>query len=162
MGVLDSQCARLRLDFSRRTVKEIAVPRAQVASFDLRRSLEASCDTYFYYLARDAGIDRLAAWARAFGLGSPTGIELGGENPGLVPDDAWSRKVRGQPWYGGETISVGIGLFIMFIGLSEAGIVVKGSGTPLTLGSLTGVPVFVAVLVVLALEMIYNGLAGRV
>jgi penicillin-binding protein 2 len=75
----------------------------------LETALEQSCDTYFYYLARDAGIDRLAAWARAFGLGSPTGIELGGENSGLVPDEAWSRKVRGQPWYGGETISVGIG-----------------------------------------------------
>jgi penicillin-binding protein 2 len=75
----------------------------------LETAIEQSCDTYFYYLARDAGIDRLAAWARAFGLGSPTGIELGGENPGLVPDEAWSRKARGQPWYGGETISVGIG-----------------------------------------------------
>jgi len=75
----------------------------------LQEAIEASCDTFFYYLARDAGIDRLAAWARAFGFGSPTGVELGGENAGLVPDDAWSRKARGQPWYGGETISVGIG-----------------------------------------------------
>jgi penicillin-binding protein 2 len=75
----------------------------------LEQAIEQSCDTYFYYLARDAGIDKLAAWARMFGLGAPTGIELGGENPGLVPDDSWSRKVRGQPWYGGETISVGIG-----------------------------------------------------
>jgi penicillin-binding protein 2 len=73
------------------------------------QAIERSCDTFFYMLARDAGIDRLAAWARAFGLGSLTGIALHGENSGLVPDDAWSRKVRGQPWYGGETISVGIG-----------------------------------------------------
>jgi penicillin-binding protein 2 len=75
----------------------------------LEQAIEQSCDTYFYYVARDAGIDRLASWARTFGLGTPAGIELGGENPGLVPDDAWSRKARGQPWYGGETISVGIG-----------------------------------------------------
>ncbi|MFZ5804359.1 MAG: penicillin-binding protein 2 [Acidobacteriota bacterium] len=75
----------------------------------LEEAIEASCDTYFYYLARDAGIDRLASWARLFGLGSPTGIELSGEASGLVPDDAWSRRVRGQPWYAGETISVGIG-----------------------------------------------------
>ena len=75
----------------------------------LEQAIEQSCDTYFYYVARDAGIDRLASWARTFGLGSPGGIELGGENSGLVPDDTWSRKVRGQPWYGGETISVGIG-----------------------------------------------------
>ncbi len=76
---------------------------------ELETAIEQSCDTYFYYLARDAGIDRLASWARTFGLGSPVGLELGGESAGLVPDDAWSRKVRGQPWYGGETISVGIG-----------------------------------------------------
>ncbi|MFN3412583.1 MAG: penicillin-binding protein 2, partial [Thermoanaerobaculum sp.] len=75
----------------------------------LEEAVEVSCDTYFYYLARDAGIDRLASWARLFGLGSPTGIELSGEAAGLVPDDAWSRRVRGQPWYAGETISVGIG-----------------------------------------------------
>lgn len=75
----------------------------------LEEAIEASCDTYFYYLARDAGIDRLASWARLFGLGSATGIELPGEAAGLVPDDAWSRKARGQPWYAGETISVGIG-----------------------------------------------------
>ncbi len=75
----------------------------------LEEAIEASCDTYFYSLARDAGIDRLARWARLFGLGSPTGIELSGESSGLVPDDEWSRKTRGQPWYAGETISVGIG-----------------------------------------------------
>ena len=76
---------------------------------DLERALEVSCDTYFYLLARDAGIERLAEWARGFGLGSPTGIELGGESSGLVPDDAWSRRARGHQWYAGETISVGIG-----------------------------------------------------
>ena len=75
----------------------------------LVEALEVSCDSFFYHLAHDAGIDRLASWARTFGLGSATGIELGGESAGLVPDDAWSRKARGQPWYGGETISVGIG-----------------------------------------------------
>lgn len=75
----------------------------------LEEAIEVSCDTYFYYLARDAGIERLASWARIFGLGSPTGIELPGEASGLVPDDAWSRRVRGHPWYAGETISVGIG-----------------------------------------------------
>jgi penicillin-binding protein 2 len=76
---------------------------------DLYDAIEVSCDTFFYYLARDAGIERLGAWARTFGLGSATGIGLAAEASGLVPDDAWSRRVRGQPWYGGETISVGIG-----------------------------------------------------
>ena len=76
---------------------------------DLERALEVSCDTFFYHLARDAGIDQVGSWAREFGLGRATGIELPGESSGLVPDDAWSRRARGQPWYGGETISVGIG-----------------------------------------------------
>ncbi len=75
----------------------------------LQEAIEASCDTYFYYLARDAGIERLARWARLFGLGSPTGIELPGEAGGLVPDEAWSQRVRGHAWYAGETVSVGIG-----------------------------------------------------
>ncbi len=76
---------------------------------DLAEAIEGSCDTYFYRLAHDAGIDRLAAWARTFGLGSPTGIEIAGESSGLVPDDAWSQRTRGHPWYSGESISVGIG-----------------------------------------------------
>jgi penicillin-binding protein 2 len=76
---------------------------------DLVNAIEESCDSYFYLLARDAGLDRLAAWARLFGLGTPTGIELPGENGGLVPDEGWSERVRGHPWYAGETISVGIG-----------------------------------------------------
>jgi penicillin-binding protein 2 len=76
---------------------------------DIEKAIEQSCDTFFYHVAQDAGIDRLASWARTFGLGSPTGIELAGENSGLVPDDDWSRKVRGHQWYAGETISVGIG-----------------------------------------------------
>ena len=76
---------------------------------NLYSAIEASCDTYFYRLAQDVGLEKLAAWARLFGLGAATGIELPGESSGLVPSDAWSRRVRGHPWYGGETISVGIG-----------------------------------------------------
>lgn len=76
---------------------------------DLERALEVSCDTYFYTLARDAGVERLAEWASILGLGATTGIELAGESGGLVPSDEWSRRVRGHQWYAGETISVGIG-----------------------------------------------------
>ncbi len=78
-------------------------------SVDLEEAIEVSCDTYFYLLARDAGLDRLGAWARAVGLGTPTGVELDGESSGLVPDEAWSERVRGHPWFAGETVSVGIG-----------------------------------------------------
>ncbi|MFH1176389.1 MAG: penicillin-binding protein 2 [Acidobacteriota bacterium] len=75
----------------------------------VEEALEVSCDTFFYRLAQDAGIDRLATWARSLGLGQTSGIELAGESAGLVPDDAWSRQARGHQWYAGETISVGIG-----------------------------------------------------
>lgn len=76
---------------------------------DLERAIEVSCDSFFYRLAYDAGLERLARWATTFGLGTPTGIELAGEAGGLVPSDEWSRRIRGHQWYAGETISVGIG-----------------------------------------------------
>jgi len=76
---------------------------------DLRQAIERSCNVYFYHLGQTLGIERIARWARAFGLGEPTGIDLAGERPGLVPDPAWSRAARGHPWYPGETISVAIG-----------------------------------------------------
>lgn len=78
-------------------------------SVDLRAALKGSCDVYFYALGQRLGIERIARYARLFGLGRPTGIEIDGEKAGLVPDDAWSRAARGHPWYAGETISVAIG-----------------------------------------------------
>ncbi len=76
---------------------------------DLRQALERSCNVYFYHLGQNLGIERVARWSRAFGLGSPTGVDLAGEKAGLVPDPEWSRRARNHPWYPGETISVAIG-----------------------------------------------------
>lgn len=76
---------------------------------DAHRALKLSCDVYFYLLGQKLGIERIARYSRIFGLGSPTGIEISGEKSGLVPDTAWSEKVRGHKWYPGETISVAIG-----------------------------------------------------
>ncbi len=76
---------------------------------DLRAALQHSCDIYFYRQAVRIGIERIAAAARRLGLGGRTGIELPGENAGLVPDPQWSRDRRGYPWYPGETVSVAIG-----------------------------------------------------
>ena len=72
-------------------------------------ALRESCDVYFYEVAHLIGVDRIAAMARRFGLGESTGIELTGERAGLVPTAAWKRAVYGEPWYGGDTINVGIG-----------------------------------------------------
>lgn len=76
---------------------------------NLHTALKFSCDVYFYQLGQRLGIERIAKYARLFGLGALTGVDLAGEKPGLVPDAAWSQSVRKQPWYAGETISVAIG-----------------------------------------------------
>jgi penicillin-binding protein 2 len=76
---------------------------------DVHEALAHSCDVFFYHLGQKLGIERIAKYARLFGLGSPTGIDLQGEKRGLVPDPAWSLKYRKIPWYPGETISVSIG-----------------------------------------------------
>jgi len=78
-------------------------------SVDMRRAIKESCDVYFYHLGQQLGIERIAYYSRLLGLGTATGIEISGENSGLVPDPEWSRRRRGTPWYPGETISVAIG-----------------------------------------------------
>lgn len=76
---------------------------------DLEAALKGSCDIYFYNVGKALGVDRIAHYARMFGLGRPTGIDLDGEKSGLVPDPSWSLAARKHPWYPGETISVSIG-----------------------------------------------------
>jgi penicillin-binding protein 2 len=75
----------------------------------LHRALVESCDVYFYQVGLKAGIDRIAQTARELGLGRATGLEVGGEAPGLIPDSEWKRQARGEPWYSGETLSAAIG-----------------------------------------------------
>lgn len=75
----------------------------------LHRALVESCDVYFYQVGLKTGIDEIARAARLFGLGKPTGVGLGGEAPGLIPDSAWKLRARGEPWYSGETLSAAIG-----------------------------------------------------
>ncbi len=76
---------------------------------DIIRSLEESCDVFYYNVGQDLGVDTLAQYARGCGLGKPTGIELLKERPGLVPTAAWKRKRFGVSWQGGETLSIAIG-----------------------------------------------------
>jgi penicillin-binding protein 2 len=68
-----------------------------------------SSDTYFYQLAGKLGIDRLAYWARQYGFGAPTGVDLPGEVAGIVPDNAWKQDVLGARIFPGETYQAGIG-----------------------------------------------------
>jgi len=68
-----------------------------------------SSDTFFYQVAGKLGIDRLAYWARQYGFGAPTGVDLPGEVAGIVPDNAWKQEALGAPVFPGETYQAGIG-----------------------------------------------------
>lgn len=72
-------------------------------------ALQHSCDIFFYDVAQKLGIEKIAAMARRFGLGLPTGIEAGGEKSGLIPDKKWRLERFGEPWQTGETLIAGIG-----------------------------------------------------
>ena len=76
---------------------------------DMYKSIVVSCDTYYYILANDLGIDPLSRFMALFGFGSRTGIDIAGESAGVLPSTEWKMRRFKQKWYAGETISVGIG-----------------------------------------------------
>ncbi|MDO9242379.1 MAG: penicillin-binding protein 2 [Rhodocyclaceae bacterium] len=80
---------------------------------DMYKSIVQSCNTYYYVLANDMGIDNIAAFMGSIGLGQRTGVDIEGESEGVLPSTAWKKKRFKKPeqqkWYAGETISVGIG-----------------------------------------------------
>ncbi|MFK8139268.1 MAG: penicillin-binding protein 2 [Bdellovibrionales bacterium] len=73
------------------------------------QALERSCNVFFYRIANQLGIDKIAKYARAFGMGKKTGIDLKGEISGLIPDKEWKKKRFGEEWQPGETLSNAIG-----------------------------------------------------
>ncbi|MEQ1525162.1 MAG: penicillin-binding protein 2 [Gallionella sp.] len=76
---------------------------------NLFKSIVVSCDTYYYGLAVEMGIDRIFEYLGNFGFGKKTGIDLEGESSGLLPSQAWKMKRFKQKWFTGDTVSVGIG-----------------------------------------------------
>jgi penicillin-binding protein 2 len=76
---------------------------------DIHRAIVQSCDVYFYRAGLDIGVDRMAEYMAAFGLGSTTGIGLENERSGINPSSAWKQKRFGKPWFSGETVSISIG-----------------------------------------------------
>ncbi len=76
---------------------------------DLHQAIEESCDVYFYDLAHRMGIDRLHEFTEPFGLGSATGLDTTNERGGILPSSDWKRRARGEVWFPGETLNVGIG-----------------------------------------------------
>jgi len=75
----------------------------------LREAIKNSCNVYFFRLGLLLGAEGIAEYARKFGLGSPTGIDLPGENRGLVPDPGWKWKRFKEKWYKGDTVNYSIG-----------------------------------------------------
>lgn len=80
---------------------------------DMYKSIVQSCDTYYYMLANDMGIDNIARFMGQLGLGSKTGIDIEGESEGVLPSPEWKKRRFKRPeqqkWFAGETISIGIG-----------------------------------------------------
>lgn len=80
---------------------------------DMYRSIVQSCNTYYYMLGNDLGIDAIHDFMKPFGFGQLTGIDLENERRGVLPSTEWKRKTFKRPelqkWYAGETVSVGIG-----------------------------------------------------
>jgi penicillin-binding protein 2 len=79
----------------------------------METAIAQSCDVYFYDLAAQIGVDKLSNFLGHFGLGSPTGIDIGGERKGILPSPEWKRarfkNPADQVWFPGETVIFGIG-----------------------------------------------------
>ncbi|PJE51906.1 hypothetical protein COV27_01125, partial [candidate division WWE3 bacterium CG10_big_fil_rev_8_21_14_0_10_39_14] len=83
---------------------------------NITRALAESADTFFYKVAggysdfpRSLGPEKLALWARKFGLGAKTGVDFGFEETGLIPDPAWKKEIKNEQWYIGDSYITAIG-----------------------------------------------------
>ncbi|MCX7982531.1 MAG: penicillin-binding protein 2 [Syntrophales bacterium] len=76
---------------------------------NIHRAIVESCDVYFYNLGKILGVDRIAKYAKMFGLGEPTGIDLPWEKGGLIPTRQWKWERLKKPWHVGESIPIAIG-----------------------------------------------------
>lgn len=99
---------------------------------NLQMAIAESCDVYYYDLARRMGIDAMAEALAPYGFGRRTGLDMTSEKTGILPSRAWKRSALGQPWYPGETLSVGIGQGYMLatpLQLAQATMVLANRGT---------------------------------
>jgi penicillin-binding protein 2 len=76
---------------------------------DMHKAIVQSCDTYFYGLALDLGIDAIHQFLSQFGFGTVTGIDIQGEIDGLLPSQEWKQKRFQQKWFVGDTVPIGVG-----------------------------------------------------
>jgi penicillin-binding protein 2 len=102
-------------------------------SVNLHKSIVISCDTYYYGLATELGIDLIHQHLVKFGFGQKSGIDIEGELSGIAPSQEWKQKRFKQKWYGGDTVSVGIGQGYMLttpLQLAAATATLANGGTP--------------------------------
>jgi penicillin-binding protein 2 len=78
-------------------------------SLNLKEALIHSCNVYFYQLGLKIGVEKIIHYARLFGLGEPTRIDLPSEKEGLLPSSQWKKKIYGEGWYPGDTANLSIG-----------------------------------------------------
>ncbi len=78
-------------------------------SVDMQKAITVSCDTFFYGLAQELGIENMTNFVRHFGFGRKSEFDIKGEIEGLLPTPEWKKRRFKQPWYPGETVIVGIG-----------------------------------------------------
>ena len=100
---------------------------------NLHKSIVVSCDTYYYGLGVDLGIDAIHDYLSKFGLGAKTGIDIEGELQGIAPSQAWKWRRFKQKWYTGDTVSVSIGQGYMLatpIQLAAMTATLANGGTP--------------------------------
>ncbi len=76
---------------------------------DVRHALEKSCNTFFYTVGNQLGVDKIHAWSEKLGLATKSGVDLPNEVESIVPSTEWKKRRTGERWYPGETISVAIG-----------------------------------------------------
>jgi len=76
---------------------------------DVEQALAHSCNVFFYTLGQELGIETIHNFGARFGLGAPSGLDIPGEEPGIMPSNEWKLAAQGERWYPGDTISVAIG-----------------------------------------------------
>ncbi|HEY2627702.1 MAG TPA: penicillin-binding transpeptidase domain-containing protein, partial [Usitatibacter sp.] len=100
---------------------------------NMHKSIVVSCDTYYYGLANELGIDAIHAFLTRFGFGARSGIDIDGELTGLAPSQEWKQQRFQQKWYAGDTVSVGIGQGYMLatpLQLAAATATIANNGMP--------------------------------
>ncbi|NOZ25829.1 MAG: penicillin-binding protein 2 [Nitrospirae bacterium] len=91
----------------------------------LRKAMVESCDVYFYEIGRLLGMDRIAKYANALGLGIAPGVGLSAEKTGLIPTTSWKLRKKGIPWYLGETFNAAIGQGYVSVTPAQAALMIS-------------------------------------